>query len=203
MFRRQTRILPGSAVESNICLWYGPMATSDKSRAKQIIVEIIRLSGGRLESKTRLYKTFYFAHLYYAKQNPGYLSDWPIVRMPHGPGIDAAEALIKELVADRVIEVCRADFGPFSPVQFRLVNSAIPGELSLEAIAAIRDAVEFAKSKSAAELSDLTHEYSRSWKIGRDGEELNIYIDLVSDEEFEREASEFDALSKSLQAVWN
>src|SRR4051812_23617273 len=109
------------------------MTMPDKSRAKQIIVEIIRLSGGRLESKTRLFKIFYFAHLYFAKDNPGYLSDWTIVRMPHGPGIDTAESLIRELVEEKVIDVCRGDLGPYSPVLFRLLDDSIPADLSLEA----------------------------------------------------------------------
>ena len=38
--------------------------------------------------------------------------------------------------------------------------------------------------KGAAELSDLTHEFSRSWNSASEGQELNIYVDLIPDDEF-------------------
>lgn len=62
-----------------------------------MIAEIIRQAGGKFTGKTRLYKAFYIAHLLYAEQEPGYLTVWPIVRMPYGPGIDCGDELIAEL----------------------------------------------------------------------------------------------------------
>ena len=35
--------------------------------------------------KTNLFKAFYHAHLEFARTQPGYLSNWPIVHMPNGP----------------------------------------------------------------------------------------------------------------------
>ena len=61
---------------------------TERSKAKQVILEIIRQSKGRLTGKTRLYMAFYVAHLLYAEQEAGYLTVWPIVKMPFGPGID-------------------------------------------------------------------------------------------------------------------
>ncbi|MBP87557.1 MAG: hypothetical protein CMJ64_12665 [Planctomycetaceae bacterium] len=66
----------------------GIRSAAEKDRAKRIIIEIIRQADGSFERKTNLYKAFYHAHLKYAADNPGYLSKWPIVRMPRGPGID-------------------------------------------------------------------------------------------------------------------
>ena len=78
---------------------------SDKNRAKQIIVEIVRQAGGVLDNKTNLFKAFYRAHLKFAESNPGFLSTWKIVRMPNGPGIHRFEVLLGELIADGYLEV--------------------------------------------------------------------------------------------------
>ena len=75
---------------------------ANRDRAKKVIVEIIRQAGGELTATARLYKAFYFAHLYYAETAPGYLSDWPIVKMPTGPGIHSCGGLVLELVSGLV-----------------------------------------------------------------------------------------------------
>ena len=42
------------------------------------------------------------------------------------------------------------------------------------------------KGKSSKQVSDDTQRESRSWKETKDGEELNIYLDLLSQEEYDR-----------------
>ena len=51
---------------------------------------------------------------------------------------------------------------------------------------AIEDAVELVKSKTAVELSEETHVFSRSWHESQNGEELDIYVDLLDDFEFQQ-----------------
>jgi hypothetical protein len=51
---------------------------------------------------------------------------------------------------------------------------------------AIESAVEQVRNKSAAELSEETHVFSRSWQAGRDGQELDIYSDLSDDMEYQQ-----------------
>ncbi|HEV2970812.1 MAG TPA: hypothetical protein VGY55_12645 [Pirellulales bacterium] len=175
----------------------------DKNRAKQIIVEIVRLSGGKFDSTTRLFKAFYFAHLYYARIAPGYLSDWPIVRMPRGPGIDDGRALLEELAEEGLLEIRAIPTGPYTQMQYRTASrSNSLGPLPLNAIDAIRDAVNFVNSRTAAELSDLTHECSRSWRSAKDGDELNIYADLSTDEDFANRQEAFKRLDPILEEIW-
>ncbi len=176
---------------------------ADRNRAKQILREIIRLSGGVVQGKTCLFKTFYFAHLYYAKRAADYLSDWPIVRMPNGPGIDDADSLISELVKEGVVEEHRTSVGPYDRIEYHSIREEIPGSLSDEAIIAIREAVEFTKGRPAAELSDLTHEHSRSWKSAKNGDELNIYIDLLTDQEYQEGKQRVEQIASTLQDVWD
>ncbi len=173
----------------------------DRNRAKDIILEIVRLAGDNIRGKTRLFKAFYIAHLFYAKRAPGYLSDWPIVRMPHGPGIDSADQLIKELVGEGRLAVHTTDVGPYNELQYVATCKQAPPSLSLSAIDAIRDAVDFVEGKTAAELSELTHEFSRSWKAGKDGDELNIYIDLVSDEDYAADRRAFQEMDAVIDSV--
>lgn len=164
-------------------------AMSDKHRAKQILLEIIRVAGGRLRNKTNLFKAFYFSHLYYAKESPGYLSDWPIVRMPNGPGIDAAPALLAELVGEGLLEIVNVPMGPFQAQEFRLKTEELP-DLPLDAFEAIRRGTKLVLGKRARRLSEFTHEFSRSWNQAADGEELDIYIDLLSEDEYQKTRAE-------------
>jgi hypothetical protein len=175
----------------------------DKNRAKQIITEIIRLHAGELPTKTSLFKAFYFAHLYYAKSASGYLSDWPIVRMPNGPGIDNADSLLEEMVDEGILDLRIARVGPYAAMKYSLKKNAVPAELSIEEIDAIKSAVDFVKGKSATELSAITHEYSRSWQMGQNGDELNIYVDLEPGDRFAQRMQAFDRLDGIIADVWS
>ena len=174
----------------------------DKNRAKQIIAEIVRLHGGEIPTKTSLFKAFYFAHLYYAKEAPGYLSDWPIVRMPNGPGIHEADSLLDEMVAEGTLSMRQTRIGPYDALCYRLKKNTIPEGLSLEEIEAIKAAVDFVKDKSASELSSITHEFSRSWRLAADGDELNIYIDLEPEEQYLLRMRAFDKLDQAITEAW-
>jgi hypothetical protein len=60
----------------------------DVDRAKRVLVDLIRAAGGEWRRKTRLYKAYYLAHLFYAEAETGDLTNWPVVKMPYGPGIE-------------------------------------------------------------------------------------------------------------------
>jgi hypothetical protein len=157
----------------------------DVRRAQQVLLEIARQSaGGEIEGKTKLFKTFYFAHLFYATNWPGYLTEWPMVRMPNGPGIDQFDLLISGLRDEKALQCEPVKIGPFTTTRYRAVGTIeadVP--LTREEIQAIREAVEFTADKSAEHLSELTHEYSRAWnESDKMGQELSIYKDLLGDE---------------------
>jgi len=174
----------------------------EKELAKQIIVEIVRLYGGKAPTKTGLFKAFYFAHLYYVGRAVGYLSNWPIVKMPGGPGIDQADQLLAELVDEGKLAERIEPIGPYQAVQYEAAVDAIPEGLSLPAIEAIREAVLFVKDKSAAELSELTHEFSRSWISAEMGAELNIYIDIPPKDVYESRLANMQRVESVFEEVW-
>jgi hypothetical protein len=180
------------------------MNTPEKKKAKAIIVEIIRQAGGVFNNKTNLFKAFYLAHLEYAKHNPGYLSAWPIVRLPRGPGIHRFDGLLVELMAEdkvRVRQVQRRN-GKLG-FRFSLPEaSRTPGSLPEGAVKAISCAVSQVKNKPADEVSDASHRISRSWRNAKNGEELNIYTDLLTDEEYASEKACLEELARGLKQAW-
>jgi hypothetical protein len=176
---------------------------SEIERAKQVIAEIVRCAGGELIGTSRLYKAFYFAHLFYAERAPDYLTSWPIVKMPNGPGIDQGEMLLATMSRAGMLQTRTTKVGPYPATAYRISEQSFPGQgLSNVAIEAIRDAVNFVKDKTAAELSELTHENSRSWNAAKEGQSLNIYIDQIADDEFEMRQADLSLLNRDLIAAW-
>jgi hypothetical protein len=149
--------------------------------AKETICDLIAAAGGVLHGKVRLHKAFYFAHLFYFRDGEGVLTDHPIVRLPQGPYIDGGEHLIDELRGEGVLTIGSAPVGPFQETVYRLVP---PRSVDPETPRgrAILQAVELVVNRSAAELSELTHEHSTSWQNTENGREMDIYLDLLTDD---------------------
>ena len=162
--------------------------TDAHDAAKRVLCQLIEAYDGRLPGKIRLYKAFYAAHLFYWNTGIGTLTTYPIVRMPMGPGIDNSKNLLDELMADGYIKIGEQYNGPHKENVYELVKPYpfSDSDPSTEATReAIQKAVLWTKDKTAAELSEETHAYSRSWREGKDGEELDIYIDVLSEEDYE------------------
>src|SRR5438034_9436388 len=93
-----------------------------RATAQQVILELIRQGKGEWVGKAKLFKAFYFAHLYYADERPGILTDWPIVRMPEGPGIHDSGTLFAELVREGYLTIDRTHEGPYPEQRYRLTD---------------------------------------------------------------------------------
>jgi hypothetical protein len=195
-----SKVLTGMTQPEPGCI----MKIFDTDRAKHVLVELIRAAGGEWTGKTRLYKGYYLAHLYYAETEPDYLTNWPVVKMPYGPGIECGDELLNQLVLSGVLAREHTLIGPYTGTVYRLTGKPLPGEsLSLQAVRAIELAVNFVREKGAAELSDLTHEFSRSWNSAQEGQELNIYVDPIPDDEFAARDQRLSTLKSELTAAWN
>ncbi len=175
-----------------------------RTTAKEVILDILRVGDGEWSGKVKLHKAFYFAHLYYANEHPGFLTDWPIAKLQHGPGIHDDEPLIRSMVDEGLLKVELVHEGPYPEYRYRLTEkgrqatAAIPEDAHL----AIEKAALFAKDRTATELSLLTHNRSRSWNQGQMGEFLNIYIDTIPDDEYQRRQQQMGALSKNLADIF-
>ncbi len=178
---------------------------NDSERATRVILELIRQADGdSIEGKTRLFKAFYFAHLYYALDNSDYLTEWPIVRMPNGPGIDNFDELMAQLVSDKLIEIQPCMTGPYKSSRYVATSLANKqAELSPPEIAAINKAVGYVTGKSCTDLSEITHEHSKTWNDGKNGEELPIYLDLLSDSDYKAAKDTVDQAGQALHDAWS
>jgi hypothetical protein len=175
---------------------------SSRELAKQIILEIVRASGGTFDGATRLYKAFLFAHLYYFRAEQKILSNWPIVHMPNGHGIDDGEDLLLELTQEGKLEITIGQNGPYPESRYKLVGEH-HSKLNPAATRAIKDTARFVADKSGRELSDLVHEKSRCYKDGSSGHELNIYLDLIDDAALEAEKNRLQAISSTVDRVFS
>jgi len=175
----------------------------ETKRAKKIIVELVRQAGGQLQNKTNLFKAFWKAHLAYAANNPGYLSTWPIVRMPNGPGIEDFDYLVSEMLADGWLTIDESQVGPYRAMVFSLGPACPPPSLPEAAIEAIREGVRAVDSKSATAVSDESHRQSRVWREAKDGEELDIYLDLIDDAERARLEADFAVLNSFVEEPYS
>ena len=170
--------------------------------AEDVVLAILRQADGEWSGKTRLSKAFYFAHLYYSMDRPGLLTDWPITRMPQGPSIDKGDKLLADLVARGLITVEHFHDGPYPENRYRLTDKGWhAGAVPEDAQRAIEKATIFCQDKSAAELSQITHESSRSWNQAKDGDILDIYLDTITDDEYERRKTEVARLNDLLTTV--
>ncbi len=179
------------------------MPQHDKELVKQIILAIIRQAGGVLKYKTRLYKAFYHAHLRYADTRPGYLSTWPIVRMPRGPGIHHFKDLLLELVAEKKIEIQIIEEkhrGYIFSLPPNILNLDLLPNDALEAIAY---GVQQIKGRTPIQTSEDSHRKSRAWKEAKNGEELNIYLDSLGDEEYQKLMQNAHKLKTMIDEAWD
>lgn len=174
--------------------------------AKHAIIEIVRKSGGEFAGKTRLHKALYFAHLNYFDLAPGYLTDANFARLPQGPGIDGGERILKELQDEGLLELESIHEGPYPDNRYRLTakGKELAIDLSKKADEAIQQAVEFVHKKTATELSQFTHEYSKSWnQRQRLGDLLDIYIDVIPDDEYQQRQAEIKEMQPAFDEVLN
>lgn len=173
-----------------------------RTTARDVILELLRVGEREWTGKTKLFKAFYFAHLYYANSRPGLLTGWPIARMPEGPGIDKSDVLFGELTQEGYLTIEVIHEGPYPEYRYRLTDKGYNAERPPEdARVAIKDAATFCLPKTGSELSQFTRDKSRSWREGKDGQVLDIYIDTIPDEEYEKRRVEIVNLDKLLPAI--
>lgn len=175
--------------------------TPDKKRAKRIFLEIIRESGGNF-GKTKLFKAFWLSHLYFNAKSITVLSDWPIVRMPNGPGVHRGDVLLGELEQEGAIKINRVPKGPFTEMVCELADPLSDNEVGELEVASIKEAVDFINDSSATEISRLSHDYSRAWNENENGAELNIYTDTTPDEEYVKVKTEMEGLLNTIERIY-
>jgi len=171
-----------------------------REKAKAILAKIVESAGGSFNGKTRLYKAFYVAHLLHFRDRHGVLSDYPIVRMPRGPALDAGDVLLSELQAEGFIRLGQRPVGPYMEDVFTLARPAEP--LTSAEHESVRRAVEWIGDRPATELSEWTHEFSNTWEDTPNGRQMNIYADLLSESEYAQMKQRHQQAGELVDAVF-
>lgn len=155
-------------------------STLEREERKRLIAAIIQESpSGRLNGRTRLFKVYWLAHLFYWKHHEGLLTaSHGMVHMPNGPGIDKHDDLFFEMVMDGQISLSTRTAGPFEEDVFKSLKRV---EVSASTRDSIKRAFRFLNGLNATQISDLAHDYSTSWKDTSSGQPLDIYLDLQSE----------------------
>jgi hypothetical protein len=177
-----------------------PSKAMPRANPRHVIVEILRNAKNAEINKTKLYKASYLSHLVYTHNSPGLLTDWKIAHMPQGPGIDSSYELLEPLEEEGYLTKSVTSDGIYTECVYRWTGKELPADaLPPAASKAIKRATEYVLPMSATQISNLTHEHSRSWIEGKSGDALEIYTDLIDDEEYERRAKQLKSLEADVQ----
>jgi hypothetical protein len=128
--------------------------------------------------KLRLYKAFYRAHLLYFEDTGLDLTGHSMVHMPNGSGIGQAQDLIQELMESGAL-VETIGNGTRTKEHVYTTPEGLHLEEDEERLDAMRRAVAWANALTEEELKDGSH--NRSWRESVNGEEQNIFVDVLSD----------------------
>lgn len=179
------------------------MLAEPKEQAKRIIVEIIRQAGGRFENKTNLFKAFWCAHMKYAESHVEYLSHWPIVRMPRGPGIHRFDNLLAELMLEGKLKTNEVQYPGFIGLGFETIEP-LESECHLTEpqVDAIKYGVKVFNGKTAAFASTEAYKTSRTWKDLPDGAEIDAALEVIPPDEFEERQALLEVVSAEVDRVF-
>jgi hypothetical protein len=155
---------------------------------------------GGLISKTDLLRIFWRAHLIYADVQPGYLSFWPLLKTAAGPAIQDVDRLLGELVADGTLAIDETSTGGVSSLRLEPTDQCAAGEaLPADAVEAIQQAVALRDAPP-----NLAQDYAalRSWNEAVEGEELNIYLDVIPAGEYAERKQRLEDMASVLNDHW-
>jgi hypothetical protein len=141
-------------------------ARPDADAAKGVILEILRQSlgqNGARPPRSQINHTFWLAHLYYARENRGFLTTWPILRAAGGVEISKVDMLLGDLVDEGLVEAEVINVGPIPVSVYACTPAAAGRHLPDAAAAAVTRAVAGEKDGElkGACCSPIT--VSRAW----------------------------------------
>lgn len=166
-------------------------------KAKAVLLATLRAAGGEMQNRTNLFKVFWMAHLAHMAHHGWSLTDWKIVHLPRGPGPNNGKDLLAALESDGFIVQQEVDSWGRTAKSAKIANhqktlALIESELNAAEIESVELMTKAAANSTASALSDWSHEVSRAWNRTVNGQTMDIYLDLLADED------EFAALQEQL-----
>jgi hypothetical protein len=179
----------------------------DPTPAKGVVLETLREAGSEQNrglSKDVLTSVFWLAHLYYAKRHRGYLTEWSLIRTPYGAEIKDRGAILQELIRDGLVATESSEVGPFPCTLYGCTGKRFVSDLPAGATEAIRDALRFllAHQSPWPSFGGWWVAFSRAWRSTAVGAEIDIYLDLIPDEEYEEQRRQLEGLKAGLADIF-
>jgi hypothetical protein len=197
---------PAAGAESRQEWRPGP---EDKSRVHQVLGEIFRQAANLPHpcfTAQTITGVFWVAHLWYARENPDYLTLWPLIRRPWGAELTGAEHFLAALVEDGVALVEARDRGPFQQLTYRGTGKPVAPEAPArvkEAVAkALRFVMEFPLVMPMPWAAGWPAVLSRVWRETPDGEEMNVHLDLIPENVYREQQQTLEAALKGCEDLF-
>jgi transcriptional regulator with XRE-family HTH domain len=140
---------------------------------KQVLLYIISKVGSRPNiGQTALYKLLYFIDFDFYEKNQKYLMGATYIKNTHGPSPVSFAKVSKELEKDGLLVEVNSKYFGYDQKKYLVTSEPSVSELSAVELKHIDDELERLASKSAKELSELSH-IDTPWKVAKDKQVLN------------------------------
>jgi len=143
------------------------------NKFKQVLLYIISKVGSRPNiGQTALYKLLYFIDFDFYEKNQEYLMGATYIKNTHGPSPVSFAKISKELEKEGLLVEVNSKYFNYDQKKYIATKEPDVSELSAPELKHIDDELERLASKSAKELSELSH-IDTPWKVAKDKQILN------------------------------
>jgi transcriptional regulator with XRE-family HTH domain len=140
---------------------------------EQVLLYIVSKVGSRPNiGETALYKLLYFIDFDYYEKYHEYLVGATYIKNTHGPSPVSFAKITQKLKEKGMLVQVQSKFFGFDQKKYLVTKEPIVSELSAQELKHIDDELERLASKSAKELSDLSHR-DTPWRVAKDRQVLN------------------------------
>jgi transcriptional regulator with XRE-family HTH domain len=143
------------------------------NKFKQVLLYIVSKVGSRPNiGQTALYKLLYFIDFDFYEKNQKYLMGATYIKNTHGPSPVSFAKISRELEKKGLLVEVNSKYFNYDQKKYLVTSEPSVSELSAVELKHIDDELERLASKSAKELSELSH-IDTPWKVAKDKQVLN------------------------------
>ena len=140
---------------------------------KQVLLYIVSKVGNRPNiGQTALYKLLYFIDFDFYEKNQQYLIGATYIKNTHGPSPVSFAKVQRELEQGGKLVEVKSKYFDYDQKKYLVTSDPDVSELSAKELKHIDDELERLSSKSAKELSDLSH-IDTPWRVAKEKQVLN------------------------------
>ena len=143
------------------------------NKFKQVLLYIVSKVGSRPNiGQTALYKLLYFIDFDFYEKNQKYLMGATYIKNTHGPSPVSFAKISKELEKEGLLVEVNSKYFGYDQKKYLVTSEPVVSELTAIELKHIDDELERLATKSAKELSELSH-IDTPWKVAKDKQVLN------------------------------